>query len=201
MASEIIVDVACGSCHTCALTSTGLMYEFGNRSSSDEGSSTTSNNPFLALPRLLPNLSSSSKGFVITCVSAGSDFTSCITTTGEVFTWGNGELGKLGHGCESNQNTPKLVEALAGIEAKQVACGLYHTVVCTGNGHVYTFGDDEHGQLGHHRQQGNKRTSPELVQALVGKHIIQVQCNFFHTMALTSSGYVFAWGSAPPKGT
>ena len=38
------------------------------------------------------------------------------------------------------------------------------------------------------------RTSPTLVKALEGKHITQVQCGSYHTMALTSSGYVFTWG-------
>jgi alpha-tubulin suppressor-like RCC1 family protein len=38
---------------------------------------------------------------------------------------------------------------------------------------------------------------PVLVQALLeGIHITQVQCGGYHIMALTSSGYVFTWGSS-----
>ena len=33
-----------------------------------------------------------------------------------------------------------------------------------------------------------------LVQTLVGKHIKQVQCGQYYTIALTKSGYVFTWG-------
>ena len=33
-----------------------------------------------------------------------------------------------------------------------------------------------------------------LVQTLVGKHIKQVQCGEYYTIALTKSGYVFTWG-------
>ena len=78
------------------------------------------------------------------------------------------------------------------MKAKQVSCGYQHTAVCTEDGRVYTFGYGEYGQLGH----GDKtsRASPSLVKALEGKHITQVQYGFCHTMALTSSGYLFTWG-------
>jgi alpha-tubulin suppressor-like RCC1 family protein len=57
---------------------------------------------------------------------------------------------------------------------------------------MYTFGQGENGQLGHGDKEN--KSSPVLVQALVGKYMTQVQCGHFHTMALTSSGYVFTWG-------
>jgi RCC1 and BTB domain-containing protein len=59
--------------------------------------------------------------------------------------------------------------------------------------HWYTFGRGEIGQLGHGDKEN--RTYPVLVQALEGRHIAQVQCGWRHTMALTSSGYVFTWGN------
>jgi RCC1 and BTB domain-containing protein len=57
---------------------------------------------------------------------------------------------------------------------------------------MYTFGYGKDGQLGHGDKEN--KTSPVLVQALEGKHITQVQCDGRHTMALTSSGYMFTWG-------
>jgi hypothetical protein len=117
----------------------------------------------------------------------------CVTKAGEVFTWGHGKYGILGHGDETNQYTPKRVEALVDVKVTMVSCGENHTTVCTEDGHVYAFGNGEYGQLGH----GDKeyKFSPAQVQALVGKHITQVQCGNFQTMALTSSGYVFTWGN------
>ena len=60
--------------------------------------------------------------------------------------------------------------------------------------HLVWEGMGRYGQLGH----GNKtnRRSPTLVKALKGKYITQVQCEYNHTMTLTSSGYVFTWGYA-----
>ena len=147
----------------------------------------------ILLPTLLPDLSSK----VVISVSGGWNFTACVTKGGDVFTWGNGSHGKLGHGDERHQNTPKRVEALIGVKAKQVSCAFSHTAVCTEDGRVYTFGEGEKsGQLGHGGHGGEKwnRTSPSLVKALEGKHITQVECGDKDTMALTSSGYVFTWG-------
>jgi hypothetical protein len=142
------------------------------------------------LPRLLQDLRSK----VVVSVSANEYYTACITKTGEVFTWGKGKYGRLGHGDKSDQETPKRVEALVGVKATMVSCGDRHTAVCTEDGHMYTFGKGKEGQLG--RGDTEDEYSPALVQALVGKHITQVQCGYARTMALTSSGYVFTWGSA-----
>ena len=79
---------------------------------------------------------------------------------------------------------------------KQDACWDYHTAVCTEDGHMlYTFGDGADGRLGHGDKE-RRTTTPALVQGLEGKHITQVQCGALHTMVLTSSDYVFAWGNA-----
>ena len=42
----------------------------------------------------------------------------CITEKGELFTWGCGTFGRLGHDSEEHVNTPTLVDALA-----KVCCG------------------------------------------------------------------------------
>ena len=196
LAGEVIVDVACGWRHALdehalvAVTSTGSIYTWG-----DDGCDNDDNDHLL--PTLLLDLSS--KG--VLSVSAGRKMTACVTEAGEVFTWGDRQL--FGHGCrlgghrddERDPKTPKLVEALIGVKTKQVSCGWFHTAVCTEDGRVYTFGRGVVGGLGHHGDEIN-RTSPSLVaKALEGKHITQVQCGFSHIIALTSSGYVFTWGS------
>ena len=70
-----------------------------------------------------------------------------MTKAGDVYTWGNGNDDKLGHGDESDQETPKRIEALIGVKAKQVSCGFIHIAVCTENGTVYTFGMGRYGKV------------------------------------------------------
>jgi hypothetical protein len=60
---------------------------------------------------------------------------------------------------------------------------------------LFTFGNGKNGQLGHGDKEN--KYSPAPVLTFEGnKHITQVQCDSCHTMALTSSGYVFTWGKA-----
>ena len=42
---------------------------------------------------------------------------------GELYTWGKGRYGRLGHGDSDDQLKPKLVEALLGYRVIDVACG------------------------------------------------------------------------------
>jgi alpha-tubulin suppressor-like RCC1 family protein len=183
LADELIVEVACGCSHICVVTSKGSIITWGYFIGTGHGEG------IVLKPTLLQDISS--KGSIVS-VSANINFTACVTKAGEVFTWGEGKNGLLGHGDETNQLAPTRVDALVGVNAKEVSCGGSHTAVCTDDGHMYTFGEGEYGQLGH----GDKEnmSSPALVHALEGKNITQVQCGGYRTMALTSSGYVFTWG-------
>ena len=42
---------------------------------------------------------------------------------GELYTWGKGRYGRLGHGDSEDQTRPKLVEALIGFRVIDIACG------------------------------------------------------------------------------
>jgi RCC1 and BTB domain-containing protein len=45
-------------------------------------------------------------------VACGENFVSALNTNGEVYTWGGGEYGQLGHGNTINLVVPKKVEEL-----------------------------------------------------------------------------------------
>ena len=92
--------------------------------------------------------------------SAGATHTVVWTEGGEVFTFGHGNDGQLGHGGTGDELVPRMVESLAGKKVMGAAAGGAHTVAWTA-GEVYTFGSGRHGNLGH-GGTGNE-TVPRLV--------------------------------------
>lgn len=76
-------------------------------------------------------------------MTCGSYHTAAVSGNGDLFTWGGGMYGKLGHGNELGHSTPKRVEALAGLPVSQIACGSRHTVAVVSNGALYSWGDKE----------------------------------------------------------
>lgn len=47
-------------------------------------------------------------------IACGGAHSAVITASGELYTWGKGRYGRLGHGDSDDQLKPKLVEGLLG---------------------------------------------------------------------------------------
>jgi len=187
LAGLAVSQIACGSRHTVAVVSNGALYSWGDKENGVAGHGDTEGHQYT--PKLVERLA----GKTIVQLSACGFHTCCLDSSSEVYSWGEGKFGRLGHGTERNCHTPRLIEALLGKSPRQVSCGGFHTAVCTEDGSLYTFGGGEHGQLGHN-DRVNKLT-PTLVEALSDKYVSQITCGWSHSVALTSQGRVYCWGN------
>jgi len=64
---------------------------------------------------LVPRLIRALSGKKVVSAEAGSDHTAVWTEEGELFTFGGGTWGQLGHGVHQYELVPRLVEALAEV--------------------------------------------------------------------------------------
>jgi alpha-tubulin suppressor-like RCC1 family protein len=76
-------------------------------------------------------------------VCAGQYVVFAIGHDGEVFSWGDGKCGRLGHGDTEDQQSPKRIEALRSVRARSVAVGDDHALALAEDGLVYAWGENE----------------------------------------------------------
>ncbi|GIY42321.1 e3 ubiquitin-protein ligase HERC2, partial [Caerostris extrusa] len=109
-----------------------------------------------------------------------------------VYSWGDGDFGKLGRGGSEGCRVPENIESLNGLGVIHVECGAQFSLALTSSGQVWTWGKGDYFRLGH-GEEGHIR-KPHLVEALRGKKIIHVAVGALHCLAVAENGQVYAWG-------
>jgi alpha-tubulin suppressor-like RCC1 family protein len=132
-------------------------------------------------------------GLAIRQVACGGLFTAVVTESGQVYMWGDGRRGELGHMQDpSLKQTPRLVDALQNVFVTKVACGSGHTVAIADTGRVYIWGWNKYGQTGHNgRPTGHKSF---LLEHASARDIVDAACGNKHTVLLNKHGEVFTFG-------
>jgi alpha-tubulin suppressor-like RCC1 family protein len=157
--------------------------------------------------QLLPKEVEALRGVGVATVSVGWQHVLALTYTGGVYSWGQGRPA-LGHGTSFGGDTSGLVtalgepptqllkriEALRGVRVRCIAAG--HSLSCavTDEGHVYTWGRDLTGALGH--MGFEDEPLPRRVQALHdnGVFAVGVAAGRNHTLVADADGAVWGFG-------
>ncbi|KAI3469780.1 hypothetical protein Pfo_026443 [Paulownia fortunei] len=190
-----VLSVACGTWHSALATSTGKLFTFGDGMFGALGHGDRES---ISYPKEVQSLS----GLKAVAVSCGVWHTAAIievtnhsganVSSRKLFTWGDGDKNRLGHGNKDTYLLPTCVSALIDYNIQQLACGHNMTVALTTSGHVFTIGSNAYGQLGNPQSDGK---SPSLVQdKLVGEFVEQISCGAYHVAVLTLRSEVFTWG-------
>ena len=137
----------------------------------------------------------------VSAVAAGEDHSAAITPGGELYTWGNAECGKLGHGSSmirSSMGFPKQVKIESCM--KSVSCGATHTAVICSNGELFTCGAGWFGRLGHGDMDNQyslklvQTVMPDLGTTAECPRFAQLTCGSFHTCVLDERSMLWVFG-------
>jgi hypothetical protein len=143
----------------------------------------------VSTPMLLPSM----VGIRINSVSAGEGFGVAVSAAGNVYTWGEGDNGQLGHGDEDSRLIPKQVRALAGHRICSVATSFSHCLAVTERGEVFSWGWNCEGQCGH-GSKGGDQLLPRRAEALTGVRARSASAGIFHSLVVTEEGTVYSFG-------
>ncbi|KAG7388556.1 hypothetical protein PHYPSEUDO_012193 [Phytophthora pseudosyringae] len=223
--SRMLLDVACGDEHVVGASEQGYLLTWGEvcaRShkppSSDQETANTAR-----FPRVVQSLLHKR----IAQVACGASHSFALAEDGDVFSWGIGRSGALGHGLNAHEQTfdtvasPMEVLALKGRRVVQIACGEMHSAALLLSGGLLTCGQREHGRLG---RQSARTDAPARGKAATASDTVDdgecsswfapvafpqegVRCTFVacgaaHTLAVGGPHelYAFGWNSSGQLG-
>lgn len=178
-----VTNIAAGMSHTCAVTSQGSVWCWGNNLTGRLGDGTT-------IQRTRPVQVIGVQDAVSVAVSA---YHSCaVTQGGAAQCWGRGSNGQLGDGSTpAMSTTPVQVVGLeSGVSA--IAAGNAYTCAIAAGGAVKCWGVNSIGQLG----DGSTTQSATPVQVVgLEAGATAIATNTLHACAIGAGGEAKCWGS------
>jgi prepilin-type N-terminal cleavage/methylation domain-containing protein len=177
-----VASISAGDYHSCALLNDGTVKCWGGNNYGQLGDGSTTNR---STPVDVSGLTSG-----VASISAGSEHTCAVTTTGGAKCWGRNNYGRLGDGTTTNRSTPVDVSGLTSGVAS-ISAGVQHTCAVTATGGAKCWGWNGSGRLG----DGTTTSSntPVTVSGLSGA--TGISAGGSHSCAVLSDGTAECWGN------
>ena len=188
--------ISAGSEHTCGISTAGEAFCWGRNTTGQLGTSastlsclggTTACSDFPVPVNAPP-------GITFTSISAGTDHTCAIATTGAAYCWGSNSLGQLGTGATA-PGGPVPVPVSGGLTFTQISAGDGFTCALTQAGAAFCWGDNSNLALGIGPFSGGGSVQAAPVAVLGGHAFARLSAGNSHVCAITLSGDAFCWGS------
>jgi len=169
-----------------AARSAGALRAWGYNNLGQLGDGTTAS---AAVPRTvaLP------PGSTVAAVRAGCYSSVAVTSTGRVLTWGAAVYGQLGDGSTTPVDVPVRAGLPAGARVTSVRAGCDHVLALTSTGRIYAWGYNADGEVGNGTTSFGQDT-PVRVHMPAGSRVTAISAGCYHSLAVTSTGRVYAWG-------
>jgi alpha-tubulin suppressor-like RCC1 family protein len=191
---------AAGNAFSLVLTDDGRVYSFGEDSSGQLGRAAPRRQYVFPVPQPLPLPVSAGPAVQ---VAAGYAYSLVLTTSGQVFSFGENKWGQLGQarnaGTERANPEPAPISMPPGAgPVTQIAAGGWHALLLTRNGQLYGVGDDRAGQIGPAADVESE--NPEAMPVAIALPeqrgaIVQIAAGGGASFVLTASGQLYSFGA------
>ena len=183
---EEVIQIESGRYHGCLITGELLPKCWGYNTQGSLGTGDTSTRSTPVTVRV------NNMGEATTLTSGG--FQTCaVNSEGELWCWGIGSSGQLGHGINSASNVPVKVEGIRG-SVVQVSASEGRTCALDSFLEVYCWGVNSYGEGGFTPHQSSN--TAKLVPALANTTPTMIGVGVSHTCALFDNGTIACFGRA-----
>jgi alpha-tubulin suppressor-like RCC1 family protein len=204
-------DTGCYAGSTYAIGSDGNLYAWGDNEYGQLGNGTTASSDS-------PVVVSLPAGVTPTAIAAGCDNAYAVGSDGNVYAWGQAEVGQLGDGSSSGPQacnsltpvsvpepcslTPVRVSMPSGVTASAVATGSDAAYAIGSDGNLYAWGDNIFGELGDGTESGPNTCyfpnacsmTPVAVHLPAGVAPTAIAADQGGGYAIGSDGNLYSWG-------
>ncbi|XP_017135160.2 probable E3 ubiquitin-protein ligase HERC4 isoform X1 [Drosophila miranda] len=187
-----VQQIACGHRHTLFLTANGQVYACGNNDHHQLGHELPTKrprmSPFIPIPEL--------QAYVVIQIACGSRHSMALTEWGQILSWGENDCGQVGHSTDNDViELPKILRFLVSRTVVQIACGNNHSLALTSCGELYSWGSNIYGQLGVQSPKDLPHSNAPLrLTTILGIPLATIACGGNHSFLISKSSAVFGWG-------
>jgi alpha-tubulin suppressor-like RCC1 family protein len=183
------VTIATGARTHSLFYSAGTLYACGSGDAGELGNGSTASSP---TPTPVTGLPCTAK---VTALTTSWEGSGALLATGAYYDWGYNAAGQLGDGGTANSAVPVQVKLPAPVrQVSQGGSGPANgqTIAILTDGSVWTWGNNQHGQLG----DGSTANShiPVRVNVPAAVTFVKVNSGGYACYAIDSSGKLWAWG-------
>jgi hypothetical protein len=181
-----VARFACGNNHVLAVCRDGSLWAWGANDYGQLGqghTSSVSGAAEITMPSVM--------GSVVS-VGASEASSYAVDAAGKVWAWGYNGQGQLGDDTYTSRNTPVAIDTSTGIlPIKSIVTSNLHAMAVAQNGTIWTWGYNGYGQLG----SGNSSSVNKPFKVSMGLLFANsLGAGGYHSLAVSPSGFTWAWG-------
>ena len=182
------IAISTGTYMTCAITTDGMGYCWGENDEGQLGNGTTNTRRTTPVEVLFPS------GYTPVSISAGDDFSCALMDNRKVMCWGENNDGRLGQGplATDDETTPVWVSMENSETAHFLDIGTKSACMILDSGETKCWGTNEEGQIGQGDTDIDYYSTPTEVNG--SYDFVALSINSDTICAITSNAEGYCWG-------